>query len=308
MRSSTTRRFLAATLAVVLTGATISAGAGTAHAATVHIPDPSLARCLADELGVPVSADVDEAALAAVTYLGCGGEGVADLTGLEKAVGLTDLRLWDNAISDVGPLAALTQLETLDISMNHINYLRPLESLEYLEDLDAADQTVSLRIPTKVATRLPFGSIDGAAYFDYWRSSGITVSNSWNIKAKKGGRYEISVALTDEDEEGYSFDITFEITAAKAKTFKAPKPKVTGASVVGQTLSVDTGAWKPQPAQLSYQWYRSGKRISGAVATSYLLTQADKGKKITVKVTANQYNEYKRKTVTSKKTAKVKAA
>ena len=35
---------------------------------------------------------------------------------------------------------------------------------------------------------------------------------------------------------------------------------------------------------LSYQWYRASTAISGATKKTYLLTKADKGAKITVRV------------------------
>ena len=36
------------------------------------------------------------------------------------------------------------------------------------------------------------------------------------------------------------------------------------------------------PVVLAYQWYASGRKISGATATTYTLTAAEKGKRITV--------------------------
>ena len=67
-------------------------------------------------------------------------------------------------------------------------------------------------------------------------------------------------------------------------TMKASTPKITGTTKVGSTLGVSRGSWT-SGVTFSYQWYRSGKAISGATGSTYLLTTADKGKTLTVKVT-----------------------
>jgi hypothetical protein len=54
-------------------------------------------------------------------------------------------------------------------------------------------------------------------------------------------------------------------------------------------------------AKYKYQWLRDGKAISGATKATYKLTKADKGKKISVKVTGTK-DGYTTKTVKSKAT------
>ena len=66
-----------------------------------------------------------------------------------------------------------------------------------------------------------------------------------------------------------------------------PVPTISGEAKVGQTLTVDSGAWAPEPDKLAIQWYRNGKAISKATKESYKLTKSDAGKVITVKVTAS---------------------
>lgn len=73
-----------------------------------------------------------------------------------------------------------------------------------------------------------------------------------------------------------------------------PKPTVSGTKKVGQTLTVKVSPWlagsyPTTTATMSYQWLRNGAAISGATATTYKLTSADKGKKISAKVTARRY-------------------
>ncbi|WP_406840766.1 hypothetical protein ACICHK_39495 [Streptomyces sp. AHU1] len=46
--------------------------------------------------------------------------------------------------------------------------------------------------------------------------------------------------------------------------------------------------WAPAPTAYGYQWYRNGKAITGAIKSTYKLTTADRGRDITVKVTAKK--------------------
>jgi hypothetical protein len=65
----------------------------------------------------------------------------------------------------------------------------------------------------------------------------------------------------------------------------APTPKISGTAKVGKTLTAKAGKWKPAGVKLSYQWYANGKKIAKATRSTYQITKAVKGKKITVKVT-----------------------
>ncbi|MYU48359.1 glycoside hydrolase Chb [Streptomyces sp. SID7803] len=57
---------------------------------------------------------------------------------------------------------------------------------------------------------------------------------------------------------------------------------------MGKVLKVARGTWTPTPSSYTYQWYAGGKAIKGATKTSLTLRTAQKGKKITVKVTARR--------------------
>ncbi|MGV8910184.1 MAG: peptidoglycan-binding protein [Propionicimonas sp.] len=69
---------------------------------------------------------------------------------------------------------------------------------------------------------------------------------------------------------------------------QAPAPVVTGLAKVTATLSATVGKWGPGSFTLSYQWYRAGRAISGATATSYTLTPEDAGATVTVGVTGTR--------------------
>lgn len=88
-------------------------------------------------------------------------------------------------------------------------------------------------------------------------------------------------------------DATYLLTGKSLATFsyhlkgytKSPRPKIVGARTVGSTLTVNLGTWAPQP-QFKIQWLRSGKAVAGATGATYVLTSADQGRRVRVKVTA----------------------
>lgn len=92
---------------------------------------------------------------------------------------------------------------------------------------------------------------------------------------------------------------------AAAGTLTSAKPRILGSAKVGYTLEAVPGAWKPTEAKLSFQWYRSGKKIRGATLSSYLVVPRDKGKKLTVKVTGKAVG-YTGKYATSSATRKIR--
>ena len=63
-------------------------------------------------------------------------EGIRDLTGLEYAVNVYELRLYGNAISDLSPLTGLVRLVHLSLDRNRISDLSPLRGLLRLRSLD----------------------------------------------------------------------------------------------------------------------------------------------------------------------------
>jgi hypothetical protein len=71
-----------------------------------------------------------------------------------------------------------------------------------------------------------------------------------------------------------------------AATLKLKKPfKLHGDPILGQTLSVSDGKFKPKEATVTYQWLRNGFPIEGAVASTYPVVDADVGYLLGVVVT-----------------------
>ncbi|MFF4118376.1 Tat pathway signal protein [Streptomyces sp. NPDC001714] len=95
------------------------------------------------------------------------------------------------------------------------------------------------------------------------------------------------------------------VTVAKGDAPKATKaPTVSGTAKVGRKLTAAHGTWSPAATSYTYQWYANGKAISGATKSTLTLKSAQKGKKVTVKVTAHRTG-HKDGTATSKPTKTV---
>lgn len=66
-------------------------------------------------------------------------------------------------------------------------------------------------------------------------------------------------------------------------------PAITGTAKVGYKLTAAHGTWSPAATSYTYSWKRNGTTITGATKSTYVPVRADRGQKITVKVTAKRY-------------------
>ncbi|WP_182525362.1 family 78 glycoside hydrolase catalytic domain [Nocardioides dongkuii] len=63
-------------------------------------------------------------------------------------------------------------------------------------------------------------------------------------------------------------------------------PQVTGAARLGLTLTATPGSWNTKGLSFDYQWLRGGSPVRGATGSTYRLSAADLGKRLSVRVTA----------------------
>jgi beta-galactosidase/beta-glucuronidase len=92
--------------------------------------------------------------------------------------------------------------------------------------------------------------------------------------------------------------------AASLKRLPAgPVVKIRGKATVSRVLKAKLGTWSGTP-KVTYQWYRSGKKIKGATKAWYRLTKADVGKRISVTAIASKPG-YAKAIKTSAKTPRV---
>lgn len=64
-------------------------------------------------------------------------------------------------------------------------------------------------------------------------------------------------------------------------------PAISGTVRVGQTLTASAGTWSGASLTYAYQWLRGDEEIDGATASTRVLTSADLGMTMAVRVTAS---------------------
>jgi hypothetical protein len=127
----------------------------------------------------------------------------------------------------------------------------------------------------------------GATLAYTWRAGSTTVSTAvtYVVTPEDLGK-KITVSVTGTQDGFAPVTKTSKSTATVVKgSITSVTPKFTGLVKVGAALTAVTGTWKPAATVLSYQWLRTGKAIAGATESTYVLTAADRGKKISLKVT-----------------------
>ena len=128
-----------------------------------------------------------------------------------------------------------------------------------------------------------------SSYTYRWRRNGTAISgatrSTYTPTTADAGRY-LTVTVTPR-RTGYTS------TGATSARVGIPihattRPSITGTLRPGRTLTVMVGAWTPRPSSYAYQWYRGGKKISGATAKTYTVRSADRGQRIQARVTARR--------------------
>lgn len=122
-----------------------------------------------------------------------------------------------------------------------------------------------------------------------WLRDGTTIAgatrSTYQPVAADHGR-SVSVRVTYR-RSGYVTKVatTAGVTARLAAFKVTRKPTVTGTPKVTKKLAVKAGKTAPRATRVTYQWLRNGRAISRATKAAYKLSTADKGKRISVKVT-----------------------
>ncbi|MGW8766518.1 hypothetical protein ACWGN5_28925 [Streptomyces sp. NPDC055815] len=149
----------------------------------------------------------------------------------------------------------------------------------------------TVRVGSKVTAVVGTWSPAPTSYAYQWRANGVAIAGATGASyvpaaSVLGKKLTVTVtALRTGHLNGAYTTGAYTVgvgLAPKATT----APYVTGTVRVGRTLTVNRGAWTPAPTSYAYQWYANGRAISGATKTTFLLTKAQRGLKITVRVTA----------------------
>lgn len=113
----------------------------------------------------------------------------------------------------------------------------------------------------------------------------LVVENGSGREFKAASAPGVTKTTAASDATVYSVGSGSYTFVVKKSLTNTAAPTVTGRTQVGQTLSATEGTWSAQPTGYGYQWLRDGKAVSGATAQQYVLTAADQGRRMSVRVT-----------------------
>ncbi|WP_405600190.1 hypothetical protein OG741_21295 [Streptomyces sp. NBC_01410] len=131
------------------------------------------------------------------------------------------------------------------------------------------------------------------SYGYQWRADGKVISgataSTYTVPASLLGKKLTVTVTAHRPGHADGTATTPAVTVAKGSAPKATKaPTISGTARAGYTLKAAQGTWTPSPSSHAYQWYADGKAIKGATGSSLKLAPAQRGRKITVKVTARR--------------------
>ena len=140
----------------------------------VNIPAPDLRAAIATALGKPSSAPIVRGNIATLAILGATGASISDLTGIEFAIKLSWLDLWDNNISDISALAGLTSLTRLGLDGNNISDISAVAGLTNLTRLGLDENNITDISPVSGLTHLTELNLLGNNISDISPVAGLT--------------------------------------------------------------------------------------------------------------------------------------
>ncbi|MGW2701800.1 hypothetical protein [Streptomyces sp. NPDC001340] len=102
--------------------------------------------------------------------------------------------------------------------------------------------------------------------------------------------HKVSCKVTVSNGAGATSSTSPTVTVAVGPALKVTTaPSISGTAKVGYKLTAAHGTWSPTATSYTYSWKRNGITITGATNSTYVPVKADRGQKITVKVTAHRY-------------------
>lgn len=164
-------------------------------------------------------------------------------------------------------------------------------------------------VPVQTFTSTPTPRVSGTpavgevltAIRGTWQPGSITYAYQWMrdgapIAGARSKTYvpvsadagrKLSVRVTGSRPGFRTVSLTSAPTSAILQRFPTPRvPTVSGEPRVGATLTAIRGTWAPSGVTYTYQWFRNGSAIRGASGKTYFVAAADRGARLTVRVTA----------------------
>ena len=171
-----------------------------ATAQTVDIPDPNLRDYIERVLGKAAGDPITVTEMATLTSIAIQEQekGVNDLTGLDQAINLTELYLYDShSILDISPIASLTNLTSLGLGGNPISDISPLAGLTNLTSLGLGHNQISDISPVAGLTSLTSLGLAGNRISNISPVAGLTSLTSLGLAGNRISNISSVAGLTN---------------------------------------------------------------------------------------------------------------
>ncbi|MFE5593517.1 hypothetical protein [Streptomyces sp. NPDC056549] len=184
-------------------------------------------------------------------------------------------------------------LDSLDLSVYVFGaqYMKPsVTVVAALRNSAAPGISGTAVVGGKVTAKTGSWSLPVTSLAYQWRANGVAIAgataSTYTIPSTLQGK-QLSVAVVARKTGHPTVTAVSGSVVVKGVAPRVTRtPSLTGTVRVGRTLTLNRGTWTPAPTSYAYQWYANGRAISGATRATFTLTKAQRGTKITVRVTA----------------------
>jgi len=119
--------------------------------------------------------------------------------------------------------------------------------------------------------------------------TGASAASHLLAPADLGRSISVAVTGTKEGWTSATVDSNALTTTVGDAIVATLQPRVSGTPALGQTLTATPGTWGTgETPAFGYQWLRDGGPITGATQASYVVTLADLGRDLSLRVTATR--------------------
>ena len=167
------------------------------HGKVVSIPDTNLAAAIRETLGLRPRSAITQRDMLRLTRLEAPKRQITNLTGLEHAVHLKYLDLWENQIRNITALTGLTRLKRINLWNNQISGIPSLAGLTDLTDLDLSSNSINDITPFVELTQLKGLSLGGNGITDITPLAGLMQLQSLRFWNNRISDITVLARLTD---------------------------------------------------------------------------------------------------------------
>lgn len=146
--------------------------------------------------------------------------------------------------------------------------------------------TGTVRVGSKVTCSLPAG---GTQTFAWKLGTTTTTATTQTVTVPAAWAGKSATCLATVAKDGRQVTTTSAAKSVAKGVFRnTTRPVASGTARVGKVLTCTKGVWTPTPSAYAFRWLRNGVVISGVTTQGRKLVAADKGKKISCRVTVSK--------------------